>query len=79
MSEQQPRGGAMTGGSDAYRNGVVEHYLRNGGHGEAKKLTTNRLEGSLASGKAPRALVDGDGGWREKHGTSEVESGQIQA
>ena len=40
---------------------VLGSYLMNGRHGEVKKLTVNRLEGSLASGKYLRWVVDGDG------------------
>jgi len=60
----------MTGGSDARCYGVVEHYLRNGGHGEVKKLTANRLEGSLASKEALKhgSMAAAMAGEREGHG-----------
>ena len=69
----------MTGGSDACRNSVLVRYLRNREHGEVKKLTASPTAVVAASGRASKTLVDGDGGWREKHGAGEVESGQIKA
>ena len=67
----------MTGGSDACRNSVLVRYLRNREHGEVKKLTASPTAVVAASGRASKTLVDG--GWREKHGAGEVESGQIKA
>ena len=67
----------MTGGSDTCRNGVLVRYLRNREHGEVKKLTASPTAVVAASGRASKTLVDG--GWREKHGAGEVESGQIKA
>ena len=60
-------------------NGILGRHLRNGEHGRDEKLTASPTAVVAASGRASKTLVDGDGGWREKHGAGEVESGQIKA
>ena len=59
--------GAMAGGVGRLCYGVLGHQTTNGWHGKAENLTTMRMEGSAASGEAPKGLVDGGGDvWRER-------------
>ena len=53
--------GAMAGGVGRLCYGILGRQTVNGWHGKAENLTTMRMEGSAASGEAPKGRVD-DGG-----------------
>ena len=66
-SGYRAHGGAMNGRSATRCYGVLGRQTANGWHGKAENLTTMRMEGSAASGEAPKGLVDGGGDvWRER-------------
>ena len=48
--------------------GVLAHGTGTGRHRKRRELTAMRMAGSAASGRAPKARVDGGGVWREKDG-----------
>ena len=49
----------MASGDCSCGYGVLGRHLRNGEHGEAKKLTASPTVVVMASGRAPKRVVDG--------------------
>ena len=56
----------MAGGSATRCYGVLAHGTATGRHRKHWELTTMRMAGSAASGKASRGRFVVGGGWREK-------------
>ena len=61
-------GGVIVGGLEACRYNILERRSTQWRHGEVKKLTTNQLEWSAASGKVSEGRVVDGGCWRERKG-----------
>ena len=65
-SGYQAHSSAMAGGSATRCYGVLAHGTATGRHRKRRELTAMRMAGSAASGRAPKARVDGGYDWRER-------------
>ena len=70
-------GGAMNGGSDACRYGILGPYLMNRRHGEKEELIASREEVNTGSGTVLRGrVVDGGDKLEREKGAGEEKSEQ---
>ena len=59
-------GGAMAGTTGSRRYGAPVRKRTKKRHGKGRELTVSRFERSAVSGEAPKWVVDGGGGYRER-------------